>query len=178
MKILFETADYSEALVIQSLLEQAGFPAFIDSFNTLTAMPHLTAGLGLRVMVPDDDFIDAQKLLAEVRAENAPAKATEDSIDTCPKCGSEDVARYTSLLVLPILYALSVFYPVPLGNKRVCGACGHRYKTKGPAIAGPLKLVLFLWIVFFLTYFAYEAYYFWSDGPGLEHYCPSGLFCD
>ncbi|MFC4347617.1 DUF2007 domain-containing protein, partial [Kordiimonas lipolytica] len=134
MKILYETADYSEALVIKALLEQAGFPAFIDNFNTLTAMPHLMAGLGLRVMVPDEEFAEAQQLLADVRAENAPAKATEDSIDACPKCGSEDVARYTTIWLLPFLWAMSLLYPVPPGNRRACRQCGHRYKTKAAVL--------------------------------------------
>ncbi|SDE69646.1 DUF2007 domain-containing protein [Kordiimonas lacus] len=154
MKTLYETADYSEALVIKSLLEQAGFPAFIDNFNTLTAMPHLTAGLGLRVMVPDDDFTEAQQLLADVRAENAPAKATEDSIDTCPKCGSEDVARYTTIWLLPFLSAMNLLYPVPPGNRRVCGACGHRFKSKGPAIARPLKIAITVWVIVIMLIFA------------------------
>ncbi|MFC4349512.1 hypothetical protein ACFO5Q_16785 [Kordiimonas lipolytica] len=36
------------------------------------------------------------------------------------------------------------------------------------------------WIVFFLTYFAYDVYYWWQEGPGLEHYyyCQPNWFCD
>ncbi|WP_286828648.1 MULTISPECIES: putative signal transducing protein [Kordiimonas] len=178
MKTLYETVDYSEALVIKALLEQAGFLVYLDGMHTLAACPHWTVGLGLRLYVAQADFDPATHLLLEVRRENVFGLATEDSVDACPKCGWEDIVRYTSLLVLPILVALGLLLPVPNGNKRACNTCGHKYKTKGPAIAGPLKLVLFFWIVFFLTYFAYEVYYIWPEGPGLEHYWPSGWFYD
>ncbi|NVJ97207.1 MAG: hypothetical protein HWE25_03585 [Alphaproteobacteria bacterium] len=178
MKLLYETADYSEALVLKALIEQAGYFVHLDGFNATTAMPHLTAGIGLRLWVHEGEHAEVSALIADTRSENLQDKATDESLDECPSCGSENVVRYSSMWLLPILWVMNLLYPVPPGNRRACRDCGCRFKSKGPTFAGPLRVFLLLWLVLFLTVFAFEAYYFWQEGPGLERYCPPGWFCD
>lgn len=165
MKTLYETADYSEALVVKGLIEQAGFLVYLSNFNAATAMPHLTPGLGLKVMVAEEDYDAALKVLQTARAANQPTKADVDSIDECPNCGSEHVVRFRSIIWLPVLWVMGLLYPVPGGNMRRCCECCTNYKAKGPAVTRPFKIAISVFLLYLML--VLFAGYIWQPDFGI-----------
>ncbi len=156
MKILYESSDYTDMLIKKSLLEQEGFLIHMDNFEAGSAMPHLALSLGFRLWVPDDQFDEALALLQApvtlVDAAEGESGGAEDIIEKCPSCGSEDVTRYRTPLWLPLLVILEIFIPAPGGNRRKCRSCGHKYKTSGPELTGPLAFLIVAVIVLSLLF--------------------------
>ncbi|WP_262689932.1 putative signal transducing protein [Kordiimonas aestuarii] len=156
MKILCESSDYTDILIKKSLLEQAGFLVHMDNFEAGSVMPHLALSLGFRLWVPGEEYEEA---LAVLREAEVPAVAGDtdaiDPVDMCPSCGSQNVTRYRSPLWLPVLVILEILMPAPGGNRRKCRDCGHKYKTSGPELTGPLAfLIIAIAVLSLFSWFA------------------------
>ncbi len=144
VRILFESSDYTDVLVKKALLDQEGFLVHLDNFEAGSIMPHLALSQGYRIWVADDEFEQALALLSD-KPVVVTQPVAEDQIDSCPKCDSENVARYRSPLWLPVFILLDFLIPGPQGNRRKCLSCGHIYKTSDPELTKPL-VILFIMI--------------------------------
>jgi len=150
MKILFETSDFGEALVVRAKLEQAGFLVHLDNYNWGCAEPYMGMALGYRVWGAAIDHDEAKILIQPVSG----VPEDYDPLEACHSCKSDAVIRYRSLIWTLIFVLIHSYLLPPGGNKRRCIDCGHRYKEKGPAITGPMKIVLAIWIIFIAFVFA------------------------
>jgi hypothetical protein len=136
--------------VVKSAVEQAGFLVHLQDFHTATAMPYLTPGFGLKLMVADEDYHAAREMLESIRAEHKEATADAASIDECPTCGSGDVVRFRSVFWFPLLWVMGRLVAAPGGNMRHCRNCHTAYKTEGPAITRPMKTAIAVFILLVL----------------------------
>lgn len=141
MKSIYETSDYTDALIKKGMLEQAGFLVYVDNLNSGGVMPHMGIALGYIIQVPDSDAEEAAQFLA-VPYTSAKAPSSEENIDTCPQCGSTNIVRYRSILWLPLLWVLGILFPAAGGRHRRCADCGHSYKLPGSDLGTPFKLLI------------------------------------
>lgn len=153
MKVVFETSDYSEALIKRGLLEQSGFLVHMDNAGLGSIMPHMSLALGHRIWVPDSDFDDAVSILNDVTlSDDIPA--TDEPIDTCPNCGGWKVTRHRSMLWLLLFLVVDVMMAPIGGRKRVCENCGQQFNGETPELTTPIKAV-FLGAVLYLLLLAF-----------------------
>ena len=120
--------DAGEGQAVRTALDSAGIRVFLfDSGIAQTAWHLTTAVGGVRLMVVEAQAAEARDLLGLAAA--AGAEAAAEPIDTCPTCGSADVARLyswwslvpSSLTAIPFLFARL---------RRRCRACDHRWRVR------------------------------------------------
>ena len=84
---------------------------------------YLTALRGIRLMVPERDFDIANRLLSDLSAK---IDVPED--EHCPACGSDDIFRPASLVLL-LLTVWLVFVPLLVqSRRRHCRSCHHDWR--------------------------------------------------
>ncbi len=150
MKVVFETSDYSEALIKRGLLEQSGFLVHMDNAGLGSIMPHMSLALGHRLWVPSSDFEDAASLLNDTTlADDVPA--TDEPIDVCPTCGGWQVTRHRSMLWLPLFFVVDVMMAPIGGRKRVCENCGERFNGATKDLTSPMKIVFVMAALYFVA---------------------------
>ena len=119
--------DAGEAQAARTALESAGIRVFLFDSGIAQTAWHLTTALGgVRLMVAEAQAAEARGLLGLAAAE---AAAAAEPIDTCPACGSADVAR---------LYSWWSLLPSALGGvpflfaraRRRCRDCDHRWRVQ------------------------------------------------
>ena len=118
-------ADIAEAEVMRSALDSAGiFAVVFDRNYSQNAWYMSTAIGGVRVMVTAEDLADARAVLAMP----PPASDPSDDVETCPLCGTTDVARlYSWLSVAPSALCGAVWL---VGRwRRHCRRCGHNWRV-------------------------------------------------
>jgi len=150
MQIIFETSDYTEALIKKGMLEQAGFSVHMDNENAGSAMPYLSMALGNRLWVPDGEAAQAKQLVSDqTLPDDLPQQG--DAIDECPECGSGQVVRYRSILWLPVFAVLNVFMAPVGGRHRTCLDCGCKYKARHAQIGWPMRALMLVAIAYVLS---------------------------
>ncbi len=149
MQIIFETADYTEALIKKGLLEQAGFSVHMDNENAGSAMPYLSIALGHRLWVPDGEAFQAKTLVSDqTLPDDLPQQG--DAIDECPDCGGWRVVRYRSMLWLPFFFVIDILMAPVGGRYRTCLDCGCKYKTIHSNIGWPMRVLMSVAIAYLL----------------------------
>jgi len=150
MQIIYETSDYTDALIKKGMLEQAGFHVHMDNENAVGVMPYLGIALGQRLWVPDSEASGAKELVSDQpRPQDFPVNG--DAIDTCPECGGWQVIRHRSLMWLPFFLVVDVLMAPFGGRHRKCLDCGYKYKTNASDLSWPLKILMGIAILYLLV---------------------------
>lgn len=152
MQIIYETADYADALIKKGMLEQAGFMVHMDNENAVAVMPYLGASLGQRLWVPDSEAVDAKALVSDHKS-SEDLLPSGDAIDTCPECGGWQVIRHRSFLWLPFFLIVDVLMAPFGGRHRKCLDCGHKYKTDADDLNLPLKILMGIAVFYMILLF-------------------------
>jgi hypothetical protein len=122
-----------EAHLACSALQAAGIQVTVADDHIVAAnWLYSNAVGGVKVLVAIEDAAAAQAVLA-IRAEIEAGAVAEGGgeADTCPACGSQNVASVTPGRRLLFLSWLVVGFPVvPVMRRTKCGDCGHRFRTK------------------------------------------------
>lgn len=119
-------SDAIEAEVARSLLNAHGIDAVVfDSFVSQNVWYVNTAIGGVRLMVVEDRAAEALRLLAAP----PPCNDEAEAIDTCPECGSDNVAKlYNFWRSLPFTMLTGI--PCLLHRtRRHCRDCGHDWRA-------------------------------------------------
>lgn len=153
MQIIYETADYTEALIKKGMLEQAGFHVHMDNENAGSTMPYLGLAVGQRLWVPDSEAPQAKALVSD-QTLDADLPSNGDAIDECPNCGGWQVVRYRSLLWLPLFLVMDVLMAPVGGRHRQCLDCGCKYKNKQAKSGWLLRLLAFFGVGYLLILIA------------------------
>jgi hypothetical protein len=126
--------DQPEAYVARSLLEHHGITAFLFDQNFVAvSWLSMFAVSGLRLMVVEDEAVQARAILAEAVAP-APAGAeaatpTDAAAPSCPKCGSADTTRvYSVIAAIAGFFIATVPFLLRTAKWR-CRQCGHRWRV-------------------------------------------------
>lgn len=151
MKTVYSTSDYPDALIKKGMLEQAGFLVYVDNLHASGAMPELGFTVGLTIMVPESDVVEARKMLEETDNVVHIESVATDNIDTCPKCDGWKVVRHRSPLWLPIFWILDTLIPAAGGRHRKCLECGHKYKTDASDLSWPLKILMGIAVLYLIA---------------------------
>ena len=78
LKIVAEYGTHDEAHMLQGRLEEAGIPAFLDGE---TMASHFFNALGgVKVLVPEENAADAEKVIAEYRMSAQNAQAADERV--------------------------------------------------------------------------------------------------
>ncbi len=150
MQIIFETADYTEALIKKGMLEQAGFSVHMDNENAGSTMPYLTLGVGSRLWVPDAEAAEAKTLVSDqTLSDDLPQQG--ETIDECPDCGGWQVVRTRSILWLPFFFIVDILMAPVGGPHRTCLDCGCRYKARHSHIGWPMRALILVAITYVLS---------------------------
>lgn len=147
MKVAYESADYSDALIKKGLLEQAGFFVHMDNAGLGSVMPNMSLVLGHRLWVADTDLEQALRLLGDETLADEIA-STDEPIDTCPECGSWKVTRHRSLIWLPFFFIIDLLMAPVGGRKRRCDNCGAVFEGETPELTLPMKLLFGLAVAY------------------------------
>jgi len=131
MTPFWESSDFTEALVVKGLLEQAGFAVHMDNFNMSAALPNIGFMTGYRLWVADEDASAAEALIKQAQADAEQKQDEEEDEPTlaCPRCGSGDTFRYGAIpFFLLFLYGAPGL--IPKGNFCRCRSCGKRFRSR------------------------------------------------
>ena len=124
MKTLKTVSWLHEADMIKAMLSAHDIEVFLPDEATTQALPiYSNAVGGIRILVKDDDFEEALKVIGE-----EPAIASKYTL-ACPKCESRDVKLGKLNQRSPIVTALLFGFPL-LWIKRnyTCNSCGEAWK--------------------------------------------------
>lgn len=115
-----------EAQIAKSNLESAGIPAYVADENTINMQWLYSNALGgVRVMVAERDFNQAQALLAKDFTDALAAEVQIDEI-LCPKCNSKDLEPYSKGKRPAFLAFLLIDFPLfRVRHGYQCKTCGH-----------------------------------------------------
>ena len=150
MQIIYETADYTDALIKKGMLEQAGFHVHMDNENAVGVMPYLGIAQGQRLWVPDIEAREAKALVSDpIPTEDIPTGG--DAIDACPECGGWQVIRHRSFLWLPFFLIVDVLMAPFGGRHRKCLECGQKYKTDADDLNMPLKILMAIAVLYLIV---------------------------
>lgn len=105
----------TDAYLIKSMLDDAGINSFIENENS-NLVYHRGLNNGVRVVVLEDEFEEARKLLVD------------GSIPTCPNCGSTFVEfKHTKKNKIIILLMLLIGMIIGVNRKYVCKVCNTEF---------------------------------------------------
>lgn len=79
MKEVYRAQSIADADVVSSMLHAHGVQTFIPDRNIATSYPALMVYSGVRLLVADDDFSLAQKLVQELAGAPESSSADEDT---------------------------------------------------------------------------------------------------
>lgn len=123
MKNVFTCDNLTEASLIKARLEHWGIQSYLTNQNFTTLLPiyNNMLGSGIQVMVNDNDFQEARKILID--------KIDPQSQDlVCPQCESSNIklglGKQKGLKIWTVLISLLAF--IPMGNlkpKYYCFDC-------------------------------------------------------
>jgi Putative prokaryotic signal transducing protein len=126
--ILLESYDnYITANMRLQQLEEEGIKSYLQDENTVTIDPMLSNAIGgIKLMVHDEDFVRAKKLMEELDA--AYLKSFP-----CPNCGAPSLQRVVETnkainWLSSILSWAFASYAVPVTYGYKCFQCGHEMK--------------------------------------------------
>ena len=116
--------DNGEAHIVKAKLEANGIPAFLFDEHMGGNMYPSVAIFGVRLMVSEVDLESALALVSETDGALASGGA-----DTCPKCGSGDIFRHSSLIggIAAFMFGLALFLRT---GERYCRQCRHRWRPE------------------------------------------------
>lgn len=133
--ITLKTFDSSiSAHILKSHIEDHGIEVFIFDENIITVNPLLGVAVGgIKVKVEETDFVEAQRILAEL--DKQPYTDNENEIIHCPSCDSESVyADFISMkstrgVIAAILSFIFGTYPIYYKRVYKCKSCNHEFKS-------------------------------------------------
>lgn len=136
LQSLVPVAVYShpfEADIAQSHLQAIGIEAHVFTEN-IVQMNWLYSNAvgGIRLLVPEEQLLEARKILEEVESQTEDSYKTEEEDYPCPKCGSAHTL-YIDLAYKRWTYFLWLTLKIPLMRSRhrmKCNDCGHIWKAK------------------------------------------------
>ena len=113
--------DTTEAHSAAGLVRSAGIPVHLHGVNHVSANWMLGLAVGIRLQVPVEHEKEARGLL-EVEA---PLPAP---VDTCPACGSPEVATASASRKVSLVLTHALQLPWPFRRDRLhCRSCGHSW---------------------------------------------------
>lgn len=117
MKVVYETADYPEALIKKGILEDSGIPVYVDNLHSAGgAMPELGFTVGYRIMVPDVAEAEAIAIVNDIETQ----PILED-MATVPETGPVSTSIPKSLVRI-MAVALVIFFAANIiGNAFAAG---------------------------------------------------------
>lgn len=115
----------NEAMIVESALRAAGWPATLADRHFLSVYPHLEFGSSKpRVLLPHVARDEARAWISEIR------QTQLDPIYPCPQCGRE-TRRTRRLFWTALVTALGTFFPF-FGRRRRCGDCRITFDPGAP----------------------------------------------
>lgn len=128
VKLLLTFSDSVEANLVLGRLRNAGIECFLTNVKITTLMPHYSSiiGGGIRLMVNENDYERAYKIIYQAEAENNPKNKT------CPYCNSKRIKFSFGKKSMGTFFSilLSLFMAAPMGNlkrKYICRDCGGEF---------------------------------------------------
>ncbi len=116
--------DEAGAVGARAFLTHHGIPAFLfdDRLCHMNWFSLLALG-GIRLMVPENDFDAASRLLSDLSEK---IDVPED--EHCPACGSDNIFRPASWVLL-LLTVWPLFVPLLVqSRRRHCRSCHHNWR--------------------------------------------------
>ena len=123
MKKILSCENLTEASIVKARLENYGIACYLTNqhFTTLLPIYNNMLGSGIQVMVSENDYQEARKLLIDKIAPH-----TQEVV--CPQCGSKNLqlglGNQKGLKIWTVLLSLLAF--IPMGNlkpKYYCNDC-------------------------------------------------------
>ena len=111
--------DAEEAQIARGFLRSHGLDAQLPDEQALSVMPEMRVGLGgYRLTVPDDEAMQAERLLAPTRGATG--------LPACERCGSDRLRRIRRWQLPVLAWALGFLAPfAPATDELKCRRCGH-----------------------------------------------------
>ena len=110
--------DAEEAQIARGYLRSHGLDAQLPDEQALSVMPEMRVGLGgYRLTVPDDEAMQAERLLAETRSSGFPA---------CGRCGADALRRIRNWQLPAFMWFIGFLAPfAPATGELKCRRCGQ-----------------------------------------------------
>ena len=125
-RLLQSFTNYIDAHIIAGRLEESGVKCWLKDENTVAVNPLWTQAVGgIKIMVAEDDFDSAKKLLEEYEAERRANMK-------CPKCESSRIEyvsspRSASNWLGSIVFFILGSLALPLKKTWHCFSCGAEF---------------------------------------------------
>ncbi|WP_347158434.1 DUF2007 domain-containing protein [Pontibacter chitinilyticus] len=133
----------TEAHILKGRLEAEGILCFLGDEHIVGAQPFYAVAVGgIKLRVPENDVEEARAILAGIMGgstdyiltddiELAPPMQEHVTAETCPHCGSDNIAEEKYNKTVFSLSYLFLGFPVPfLSRKYKCYNCGNEWKKK------------------------------------------------
>lgn len=134
--------ELTEAHILKGRLEAEGILCFLGDEHIVGAQPFYAVAVGgIKLKVPENDVDEAKAILASIQGghadfildeiELAPPMQEHAQAQTCPHCGSDNIAEEKYNKTVFSLSYLFLGFPLPFLNRRYkCYNCGHQWKNK------------------------------------------------
>lgn len=135
--------ELTEAYILKGRLEAEGILCFLGDEHIVGAQPFYAVAVGgIKLKVPENDVDEAKAILASIQAgsaayilgdeiELAPPMQEHTQAQTCPHCGSDNIAVEKYNKTVFSLSYLFLGFPLPFLNRKYkCYNCGHIWKKK------------------------------------------------
>ena len=134
--------ELTEAHILKGRLEAEGILCFLGDEHIVGAQPFYAVAVGgIKLKVPENDVDEAKAILAGIQGghadylldeiELAPPMQEHAIAQTCPHCGSDNIAEEKYNKTVFSLSYLFLGFPLPFLNHRYkCYNCGQQWKNK------------------------------------------------